>query len=246
MDLTPVGLEGVTHEDGRRLLVEGMRLAIDTPLGPMFGGLRLRDIAHADRLDEMSFELRLGDGRPPGHRPSDRATRAAAPGADDLFHREPLHDWAGQLADGVFSVDLAGHLTGSIDAVLRVRDADGVPQFFVVDYKTNRLSDWGQVPEPDDYSPGTWLDAMAHHHYPLQALLYSVALHRYLRWRLPDYDPATHLGGAAYLFVRGMTGPTVPMTDGAPHGVFTWRIPPALVTDLSDLLDGRRVAGVGR
>jgi exodeoxyribonuclease V beta subunit len=212
----------------------------------MFDGLRLRDLTHADRLDEMSFELRLGA---PGRRATDRqigrlVQQHLAP--SDLFHREPLHDWAGQLADGVFSVDLAGHLTGSIDAVLRVRDGNGVPRFFVVDYKTNRLSEWGQVPEPDDYSPDRMLEAMAHHHYPLQALLYSVALHRYLRWRLPDYDPATHLGGAAYLFVRGMTGPSVPTTDGEPHGVCTWRIPPALVTDLSDLLDGRRVSGVGR
>ena len=50
---------------------------------------------------------------------------------------------------------------------------------------------------------------MVEHDYPLQALLYSVALHRYLRWRLPGYRPADHLGGVAYLFVRGMTGPDV-------------------------------------
>ena len=30
---------------------------------------------------------------------------------------------------------------------------------------------------------------MAHSDYPLQALLYTVVLHRFLRWRLPDYDP---------------------------------------------------------
>ncbi len=47
-------------------------------------------------------------------------------------------------------------------------------------------------------------------HYPLQALLYSVALHRYLRWRLPGYDPERHLGGVLYLFVRGMCGPDTP------------------------------------
>jgi len=44
--------------------------------------------------------------------------------------------------------------------------------------------------------------------------LYSVALHRYLRWRLADYEPSVHLGGAAYLFLRGMTGPTVPVVGG--------------------------------
>ncbi len=45
---------------------------------------------------------------------------------------------------------------------------------------------------------------MAHHGYPLQATLYLVALHRYLRWRLRGYDPDVHLDGAAYLFLRGM------------------------------------------
>ena len=49
-----------------------------------------------------------------------------------------------------------------------------------------------------------------------------------------------HLGGAAYLFVRGMAGAATPVVDGKPYGVFTWRVPPALVTELSDLLGGRR------
>ena len=50
-------------------------------------------------------------------------------------------------------------------------------------------------------------DQMLHHHYPLQAHLYLVALHRHLRWRLPDYDPERHLGGYVYCFLRGMPGP---------------------------------------
>ena len=52
-------------------------------------------------------------------------------------------------------------------------------------------------------------------HYPLQALLYTVALHRYLRWRLPDYDPDRHLAGVLYLFLRGMAGPDTPRVDGS-------------------------------
>jgi exodeoxyribonuclease V beta subunit len=51
-----------------------------------------------------------------------------------------------------------------------------------------------------------------------------------------------HLGGVAYLFVRGMVGPDTPLADGAPHGVFSWRVPPRLVDELSDLLDGVVVA----
>ena len=66
---------------------------------------------------------------------------------------------------------------------------------------------------------------MLRHHYALQALLYAVALHRFLRWRLPGYDPEVHLAGVVYLFVRGMTGADGPLIGGAPTGVFGWPAP---------------------
>ena len=81
---------------------------------------------------------------------------------------------------------------------------------------------------------------MLHSDYPLQALLYVVVVHRYLRWRQPGYDAATHLGGVLYLYVRGMCGPQTPEQDGHPAGVFSWQPPASLVTALSDLLDGAR------
>jgi exodeoxyribonuclease V beta subunit len=74
-------------------------------------------------------------------------------------------------------------------------------------------------------------------HYVLQALLYTVALHRYLRWRLPQYDPAQNLAGVLYLFLRGMAGPGTPIVDGGRCGVFAWQPPAALVEELSDVLD---------
>ena len=76
-------------------------------------------------------------------------------------------------------------------------------------------------------------------HYPLQALLYCVALHRFLAWRLPGYSPEQHLGGAGYLFVRGMAGEHAPEVPGMPCGVFTWHPPTALVLAASELLKGR-------
>ena len=51
---------------------------------------------------------------------------------------------------------------------------------------------------------------MGHSDYPLQALLYATVLHRFLRWRLPGYDPEQHLGEVLYLYVRGMCGPATP------------------------------------
>jgi exodeoxyribonuclease V beta subunit len=88
-----------------------------------------------------------------------------------------------------------------------------------------------------DYHPSALADAMCDHHYPLQALLYSVALHRYLRWRVRDYQPELDLGGVAYLFVRGMAGPDTPVVDGTPFGVFPWRLPAGLITAVSDLFE---------
>jgi exodeoxyribonuclease V beta subunit len=78
--------------------------------------------------------------------------------------------------------------------------------------------------------------------YPLQALLYSVVLHRFLRWRQPGYDPSQHLGGVLYLFLRGMCGADTPTVDGHPTGVFGWQPPASLVVALSDLLDAGRAA----
>lgn len=234
-----------TREQGIDLLVRGLLDAVQTPLGPLFGDRRLAELSRADRLDELSFDLRLGDAS------SGLAATDAELGAlieehlapTSLLDQHPLHPWSEGLRDGRFDAVLSGQLTGSIDAVLRVPGADGRPRFVVVDYKTNRLTRPGAAATVDDYAPDRLARAMADHHYPLQALLYSVALHRYLRWRLADYDPAVHLGGIAYLFVRGMVGAGTPVTDGQRHGVFSWDVSPRLVTELSDLLAGQRPAG---
>jgi exodeoxyribonuclease V beta subunit len=133
---------------------------------------------------------------------------------------------------------LRGYLTGSIDAVLRIWREDQ-PRYLVVDYKTNWLGALdGETLTIGDYTPARMAEAMMSAHYPLQALLYAVAVHRMLRWRQPGYDPAVHLGGVLYLFVRGMAGPETPRVAGVPCGVFSWQPPTSLVVELSALLDG--------
>ncbi len=63
VDLTPTIPAGATVDDGRALLVRGLRQALETPLGAVCGGIRLADLAPVDRLAEVSFDLRLaGDG----------------------------------------------------------------------------------------------------------------------------------------------------------------------------------------
>jgi exodeoxyribonuclease V beta subunit len=154
---------------------------------------------------------------------------------------DPLHGYPELLEHPILAGEtLRGYLNGSIDAVLRVRTDGGVPRYLVVDYKTNWLGGFENGPLLlADYEPRRLAEAMMAANYPLQALLYLVAVHRLLRWRQPGYDPATHLGGVLYLFVRGMAGPDTPQVNGVPYGVFSWQPPPALVTELSDLLHGR-------
>jgi len=64
-----------------------------------------------------------------------------------------------------------------------------------------------------DYREPQLTDSIRRSYYDLQYLLYSLALHRYLRTRLPDYDPQRHLGGVEYLYLRGMA-------PDAPGGVY--------------------------
>jgi len=220
--------------DAQRLAA-GLEPVARTPLGPLAGGLALDRIAPRDRLAELEFELPLAGGE-------DRGSPVALAALVPLLRRhlpagDPLHPYPDALAE-LPEQRLRGYLTGSIDAVLRLPG----DRFAIVDYKTNWLGPVG----PDGrapltaahYHPDRLADAMIAAHYPLQALLYGVALHRFLRWRLPGYRPERNLGGVLYLFVRGMCGPATPLYDGVPCGVFGWTPPPALTVELSDLLAG--------
>ncbi|MFI5776412.1 UvrD-helicase domain-containing protein [Nocardia sp. NPDC051570] len=204
-------------------LATALLAVLRTPIG--VGALA--DISSRDRLNELDFELPLAGREEAGGR---RITlrRIAALLRAHLPADDPFAGYADHL-DALDDLPLRGYLTGSIDAVLRV---DG-PRFVVVDYKTNRLSA-GDLTVAH-FTRDRMAAEMMRSHYPLQAILYSAALHRFLRWRLPDYDPARHLGGIRYLFVRGMIGPETP--SGC--GVFDWDPPVALVEELSALLAGR-------
>ena len=222
---------------GEPLVVDGLVAALTTPLGPLFDGRALCDLEHGDRLNEMAFDLPLAGGDSPlGFVTMDAIADvfAAHLAADD-----PLADYHLLLRDPVVAAEIRGFLSGSIDLVARLGRDGGDQRYVVVDYKTNRLAPSAEVLTSWHYRPAALADAMQDAHYPLQAAIYEVALHRYLRWRLPAYEPGRHLGGVAYLFLRGMTGPDTPCAPGAtaPCGVFAWRPPASFVLALSDLLD---------
>jgi exodeoxyribonuclease V beta subunit len=211
-------------------LVAGLVAAVETPLGPLVGNLRLRDVPRRDRLDELHFELPLvGGDDPTGHVTMDAIAEVVS---RHLPADDPLAGYGERLRAPALAAEVRGHLSGSIDVVMR---HDG--RYVVIDHKSNWLGVAGEELSAWHYRPSALTEAMVRAHYPLQALLYAVALHRYLRWRLPDHEPERDLGGVLYLFLRGMTGADVPRVDGQPCGVFAWEPPAALVVGLSDVLD---------
>jgi exodeoxyribonuclease V beta subunit len=218
--------------------------ALETPFGgpedAVFRSLRFADFGPADRLAEMNFEMGLAV--------LDRDVRARDVGRvlrQFLAPGDRLADYADTLAGRAFDVPLAGLINGSIDAVLRVPGtAADHPRLLIADYKTNRLHRRGDPQPLAAYAPAGLDAAMAHHHYPLQALVYGTAVWRMLRWRLgrrhpADWDPGECIAGIVYGFIRGMQGPGTPVAaDGRRYGVFTWQPPAGIWRRLSDLFAG--------
>ena len=89
---------------------------------------------------------------------------------------------------------LNGMFKGFIDLVLEHQG-----RYYVVDYKSNWLGE-----QDADYSTEAMNECVLGHRYDLQYALYILALHRLLKLRIRDYDYDTHMGGAVYMFLRGM------------------------------------------
>ena len=138
-------------------------------------GLRLDTLASDRRLNEMKFDFALDDFD------TDALNRLLQEGKE-----LPLPP--------ITAARFHGLLTGIIDLVF---EHDG--RFYLADYKSNFLG-----ARLEDYRPARLAQAMLERRYDLQAMLYSVALQRYLYQRLPDYSHERHFGGCYYLFLRAM------------------------------------------
>ncbi len=160
-------------------------------------GAQLARLDYGDRLREMDFLLSLSE-------PDSRK---------DRWHRigKALHQWHdGFKPSHVHLPDR--YLKGSIDLVYVHQG-----RFYLADYKSNRLG-----PSDADYHHDAMVRCMDQHHYWMQALIYQVALHRFLQTRHKNYQPEQHLGGVSYLFLRGMR-------NGQSQGVLHWRFPLELI-----------------
>ena len=98
-----------------------------------------------------------------------------------------------QAAERLEFEHLKGFMKGFIDLTF---EHEG--RWYIADYKSNWLG-----PEASHYRGERLEQSIAAEHYHLQYLIYLVALRRFLRLRLADFED-DRLGGAYYLFLRGM------------------------------------------
>ena len=195
-------------DEWTRVVDQMLDKVLHSPLND--GGLHLGTVSHTDRVDEMAFCYPV-DALDVMH------WREVM-----LRHQAKLHPALRAGLDRGHFEPLAGFMHGFIDLVFQ---AGG--QYYLVDYKSNYLG--GNLRAYDAVAVNT---TMHRSHYTLQYLIYTLALHRWLRTRIPDYSYEHHFGGAYYLFLRGMD----PAHPG--NGVFFDRPSAALIEDL-DALMGR-------
>ena len=145
---------------------------------PLYQGFRLNQLQPEHYLSECPFYLAL----------SDRVL------AMKRIHQ--LFAEYGMEMPELLEARSARYLNGSIDLVY----FDG-QRYHIADYKSNYLGE-----NLVDYSVESIAQSMSLASYWLQAGLYLVALHRYLKVKMQNYDIEQHFGGATYLYLRGMNG----------------------------------------
>ena len=176
---------------------------------PLYDDFKLQQLTIGQYLVEFPFYLSL---------------------ADHVLSTKRIHQL---FADyGIYMLDLneansARYLTGSIDLVF----FDG-QRYHIADYKSNFLG-----ADQSQYYPEKIKENMSQSSYWLQAGLYLVALHRYLKVQLENYDIHQHLGGATYLYLRGMNGQSLQGYQGwKPEAEFIMRLDALLGNYIEDKL----------
>lgn len=173
-------------ETDHQSLQNWIKAVLSTPL--LASKQPLQQIKKQDRLPELGFRMGLGDNFQPSSITS-------------LFQQylpnEP-DKWV-DLEDNP-SQSLYRYLSGEIDLVYQYQN-----KYYIVDYKSNHLGE-----DMAAYSPHSLTKAMNKAGYWLQAIIYQVALHRFLSLKIADYknNEQAYLGGVEYVFLRGIDDKT--------------------------------------
>jgi exodeoxyribonuclease V beta subunit len=190
-------------------------MIIDVLSVPMFDGaapVRLAEVSADRRVCEMQFYFPLNLVTPEV--------------LNDVFARYGAEPAGGgvPLSTPIERLHFAptrGFMKGFIDLVFEHRG-----RYFLIDWKSNRL---GVAPEA--YHHRHLGSVMRAHLYDLQYHIYALALHQYLRHRVPGYEYTGHFGGVCYVFLRGVS-----CTRGPDYGLFCDRPEPRLIHALGEAL----------
>ena len=187
-----------------------IRNVLSTPLEPGREDFILARISNRDRLNELAFYFPL--------------RKISAGRLARVFRNtgesDPVPGFSIDLQHLDFS-PVRGYMKGFVDMVFQF---DG--RFYLVDWKSNFLGN-----SVEDYAGPALARAMKENYYVLQYHIYALALHQYLRLRLPDYRYDRHFGGVFYIFLRGVR------TDRGPdYGIFRDRPSEKRITDLCHAL----------
>jgi exodeoxyribonuclease V beta subunit len=183
---------------------------ITTPLAAAAGSFQLTDLRQGNWITELEFYFPL------------KFITSELLGA-------ALRKWGGldraadiaKVSHALKFKPVRGMVRGFMDMVF---EQGG--RYYLVDWKSNHLGF-----RVEDYGQAALQTAMEQNLYPLQYLLYTVALNRYLSRRVKGYDYATRFGGVIYVFLRGVSAP-----KGEKFGYFRDLPPVAMIDELTKSL----------
>jgi exodeoxyribonuclease V beta subunit len=206
-------VHGYSATDWREVVTGAVERALHVPLEIGRPDFTLSRVPPTARLNELEFYFPI--------------TELSTEMLRETFAKETpagefLEDWPRRLD----FTPANGYVKGYIDLAFQFEG-----RFYLVDWKSNWLGD-----RIEDYHAAALRRAMNLEFYALQYLLYTIALHRHLQLRLPNYDYERHFGGVRYLFLRGID-------PARPHfGVFSARPARALIERLSQQFQGALMA----
>ena len=171
------------------------------PLGGPLGKFKMKNLNTKSSIKELKFDI------PICHEANPINTLELSSIFKEDVQNKYGSDYINKLID--LKINSSGFLTGSIDQVFADNPNHEIAKWWVLDWKSNWIGsslskEHRSSCGPSNYSISRMDEEMYHHHYPLQAHIYLLALHRFLNWRLPDYSPQKHLGGYIYVFLRGL------------------------------------------
>ena len=182
---------------------------LNTPLTADDKTFRLAEVTRQKRVSEMEFFFQVAD-----------PIRLAE--LSKLLQREFHPVTAVELDHIGGKAPRRGFMNGKIDLFF-----EHGGKYWIADWKTNWLG------RPYSAYNQTSLNSdMIAKSYLMQASIYALAVDKFLKLRVPDYDYNRHFGGVFYLYVRGMDGQT------PDQGVFKMRPELDFIRELSKIFPG--------